>query len=102
MPALSACGVQGVCYRRVKTKESIVATASMPNVKLRVTISIDIDARDYLEAAEHQKKIESYLSSVQAEYPGAEILVKERRGPRPESGASRAVRVRSGRLRAYD
>lgn len=79
-----------------------MATASMPNVKLRVTISIDIDARDYLEAAEHQKKIESYLSSVQTEYPSAEILVKERRGPRPETGASRAVRVHSGRLRAYD
>jgi hypothetical protein len=77
-------------------------TATMPNVKLRVTISIDIDAEDYLEAAEHQKKIQTYLASVQAEYPEAAILVKERRGPRPEISASRAVRVHSGKLRAYD
>ena len=30
---------------------------TMPSVRLRATIAIDVDAADYLEAAEHQKKL---------------------------------------------
>ncbi len=76
---------------------------TMPTVRLRVTITIDVDAADYLEAAEHQKRLESYLSSVRTEYPAAEISAKERRGPRPVSRHEpRRLRVNSGKLHAYE
>ncbi len=75
----------------------------MPAVRLRVTIVIDLDAQDYLEAAEHQKRLETYVSSVRETYPGAAISAKERRGPRPVSTAMpRALRVTSGKLHAYE
>jgi len=76
---------------------------TMPTVRLRVTITIDIDAEDYLEAAEHQKKLEVYLASVRDEYPSAGISVRERRGPRAEEPRPpRLVRVHSGKLNAYE
>jgi len=71
-------------------------------MRLRAHITIDIDAADYLEAAEHQRKIETCLSSVKTDYPEAEVTVRERRGARPPKPHVREVRVHSGRLRVYE
>ncbi len=75
---------------------------SMPNVRLRATIAIEVDAADYLEAAEHQKMLETHLSSVRTDYPEATITVIERR-PQITAGAARprTVKVRTGRLNSY-
>ncbi len=75
----------------------------MPNVRLRVAITIDIDALDYLEAAEHQRRLETCLSSVKTEYPDVAVSIKERRAPKPERTSSpRRFHLQSGRLHAYD
>jgi hypothetical protein len=75
---------------------------TMPSVRLRATIAIDVDAADYLEAAEHQKKLESHLTAVRADYPEASIAVIERR---PQSVVGpvrpRGMKVRTGRLNTY-
>jgi hypothetical protein len=76
---------------------------AMPSVRLRATISIDVDAADYLEAAEHQKRLETHLSTVRGDYPEAWIAVIERRRPAADAPAHRReLRVRTGRLNAYE
>ena len=75
---------------------------TMPAVRLRATISIEVDAADYLEAAEHQRRLETHLSTVRSDYPEAWIAVTERR----RSGGSsevrpREVRVKTGKLHDY-
>lgn len=75
----------------------------MPGVRLRVTVTIDIDAADFLEAAEHQKRVEKYLDSVQAEYPSAFVSVKQRRRASSEGPSTpRTLKYSTGRLNAYD
>jgi hypothetical protein len=80
-----------------------LSNAAMPGVRLRVTVTIDIDAADFLDAAEHQKKVEKYLASVQDEYPSAWVSVKQRRRPTTEAPTQgRTLRFSTGRLNAYD
>jgi hypothetical protein len=67
-----------------------------------VTLTIDIDAADYLEAGEHQKRLESCLEPTMAAYPGAVITVVERRERRPTASREpRLAAVPSGKLKAY-
>jgi hypothetical protein len=75
---------------------------AMPRVRLRATIAIEVDAADYLEAAQHQKMLETLLSAVRNDYPEATIAVIERR-PQSASGPARLrpVKVRTGRLNSY-
>jgi hypothetical protein len=76
---------------------------AMPAVRLRATISIEVDAVDYLEAAEHQRRLESHLSSVKSDYPEAWIAVTERRRPQAASRTRpRDLTVRTGKLHAYE
>ncbi len=80
-----------------------MSNGTMPGVRLRVTVTIDIDAADFLEAAEHQKRVEKYLNTVQSEYPSASLAVKQRRRPSSEGPAApRALKFKTGRLNAYD
>lgn len=51
----------------------------IPSVRLRVTIVVDIDAADYLEAGEHQKKIERHLDAMKIDYPAASLSLRQRR-----------------------
>ena len=76
---------------------------SMPAVRLRVTMTIDIDATDYLEAAEHQKRLETCLGVVRDSYPSLAVEVRERRGAKSRAqAATRPFRVQSGKLNAYE
>jgi hypothetical protein len=80
-----------------------VETSSMPTIRLRVTISVDVEATDFLEAAEHQKRLQTYLSSLRDEYPEAALSVRDRRAPRVErSRPPRAMHARSGKLNVYE
>jgi hypothetical protein len=75
----------------------------MPGVRLRVTVTIDIDATDFLEAAEHQKRVEKFLGAVQGEYPSAFVSVKQRRRPSADGPAApRTLKFSTGRLNTYD
>jgi hypothetical protein len=67
-----------------------------------VSLTIDIDAADYLEAGEHQKRLESCLEPVKEAYPGAVIAVVERRERRAAAPREpHYAGVPSGRLKAY-
>lgn len=48
-------------------------------MRLRAQIIVDIDADDYVEAAEHQSTLQRYLTEIQARYPSASLSMRERR-----------------------
>lgn len=73
---------------------------------LRAQISIDIEAADFVEAAEHQRTLETLLTEVRARYAEAVLDIRERRTrvlPAPDSrpSAQRAYEPNTGRLHAY-
>ncbi|MBS0296368.1 MAG: hypothetical protein JSR45_08650 [Proteobacteria bacterium] len=72
-------------------------------IRFRTEISIDIDAVDYLAAAEHQKQIELMLRDLRAAYPNLVMSVRPRRAPRVRRAAE-ASRLRhyTGRLNTYE
>ncbi|GAA0528553.1 hypothetical protein FHS83_002323 [Rhizomicrobium palustre] len=55
-------------------------------MRLRAQITIDISAEDFVEAAEHQNKLARFVESLKSEYPNAEMIIRERRERRPDSG----------------
>lgn len=79
---------------------------SMPPVKIRVAIMIDVDAADYLAAAEHQARIERHLQQIRDEYPAAVLSVSQRRRTAERTARNgeirRLVGVRTGNLNRYD
>ena len=48
-------------------------------MRLRAQIVVDIDAGDYVEAAEHQNLLQQYLKEIQLRYPDASLTMRERR-----------------------
>jgi len=48
-------------------------------MKLCGQISVELDVGDYVEAADHQKRLEEILRQVRAAYPDATLLMRERR-----------------------
>ena len=76
---------------------------AMPAKLLRATITIDVEALDYLEAADHQKRIETHLAQVKEAYPGAWMVLSEpRRSAAAGPATPRKLYMRSGRLNAYE
>lgn len=51
----------------------------MSVMRLRAQIVVDIDAGDYVEAAEHQNTLQRYLKDIQSRYPNASLSMRERR-----------------------
>lgn len=73
-------------------------------MKLRAQITVDVDADDYISAAEHQKRLEDLFHNLQRDYEHAELEFKTRRGgvaPRSKS-TPHPVRRASGHLHAYE
>lgn len=72
-------------------------------MRLRAEITIEIDADDFVVAADHQRRVESLLNQVREAYPQAGLLLRERkertaaRRFRPEE----PLRERTGRLSQY-
>jgi hypothetical protein len=64
-------------------------TGPVKRIKLRATITIDIDATDYLDAARIQKEIEELRDGFNDRYGPAEYDLRERRdrGPTVEPEA---------------
>jgi hypothetical protein len=57
-------------------------------MRLRAQIVVDIDAGDYVEAAEHQRLLQQYLEDIQARYPDASLTMRERRERRHDGMTS--------------
>lgn len=48
-------------------------------MKLCGQISVELSVGDYIEAADHQKRLEDILRLVRDAYPGATLAMRERR-----------------------
>lgn len=48
-------------------------------MRLRAHITIDIDAADFVSAAEHQRRVEQLLAIVKQQYANANLELRERR-----------------------
>lgn len=48
-------------------------------MKLSGQISVELNVGDYVEAADHQKRLEDILRQVRAAYPEATLSMRERR-----------------------
>lgn len=74
-------------------------------MKVRATITIDIDAADFIEAAEHQRQAEAILRDVRKVYGSAALDFRERRTSRRDrvqpSVSPRQSIVKTGRVNEY-
>ena len=74
-------------------------------MKLRATIVIDIDAADFVEAADHQRTIEGFLIDLKRNYGDAAVDFRESRTTRPgrQKTPSRLLPQNQalGRMRPY-
>lgn len=76
-------------------------------MRLRASITVDIDAADYVEAATHQRRLQELFEAVSAAYPGAEFQFRERRvraARRPrEAGPEGVTQLKhyTGKLNRY-
>lgn len=48
-------------------------------MRLRAQITIDIEARDFVDAADHQRRLEELVQAIKGEYSQAALLLRERR-----------------------
>lgn len=48
-------------------------------MKIVGQITVELSARDFVEAADHQRRLESLLAVVRQQYPAAALNVRERR-----------------------
>jgi hypothetical protein len=73
-------------------------------MKLRAQIVIDVDADDFVEAAKHQVKIESFLRELEPEYPSVVLTFRERRAAAMGASDPQATGVRkpTGKLNIYE
>jgi hypothetical protein len=70
-------------------------------LKLRIDISIEIEAADFIEAAAHQGAMQRHVESLRGEYPQVLMTIKERRGPRLTPVKRPEKLRRSGVLQHY-
>jgi hypothetical protein len=73
-------------------------------VKLRASITIDIDAPDFVTAAEHQRRMEELIAQTRAVYPQASLELRQGRIVSSGRGAPRTPSVAhaTGRLNQYE
>jgi hypothetical protein len=55
----------------------------IPKLTLRAQITIEVSALDYVEAAEHQRRVEALFAAVSAEYDAAALTFHQLRPRRP-------------------
>jgi hypothetical protein len=70
-------------------------------LKLRIDISVEIEAADFIEAAAHQGAFQSHLDALQIDYPQASMTIRERRGPRLTPVKRSEKLRRSGTVQPY-
>lgn len=71
---------------------------------MKAEIALEVDAADFIEAAEHQKKLEVFLRSLKELYPEAELRFWERRERtgRGRDDSKPAARTPVRRVNEYD
>lgn len=74
-------------------------------MKLRAQITIDIDVDDFIEAADHQRRVSLIAASVRREYAQADLVFRQRRersGRLHPMPAPRGAVHYTGRMREYE
>jgi len=51
-------------------------------MKLRAQFVVDVTAADYLQAADHQKRLGEFLAGLKLHYSDATLIIRERRKPK--------------------
>ena len=71
-------------------------------IHLRVTVTINMEAEDFFEAAEHQRRLEQAMVPLLEAYPTAAVVMSRGRGGRGEfPNKARAPQVQSGKVSHY-
>ena len=86
------------------TADGLAAGASRVQPKvLRAIITVEMEACDYVEAADHQKQLVAALAVIHRDYPSAWLTLGGRH-PRGDDQAGRRPRLlrQSGRLNEYE
>ena len=71
-------------------------------MKLCGQISVELTVGDYIEAADHQKRLEAILKLVRDAYPAATLAMRERRQRKAAPLARRPGAQPTGALNRYD
>ena len=72
------------------------------NIHLRVTVTIEMEAEDFFEAAEHQRRLEASMIPLLEAYPSASVVLSRGRGARGEiPNKVRVPQIASGKVRHY-
>lgn len=56
-------------------------------MKLRAEFVVDVTAIDFVQAADHQKRLAEFLQTLKTGYADATLTIRERRKPRPVRAA---------------
>ena len=73
-------------------------------MKLRAEIVIDIEAADYIAAADHQRSVQALFEGVRSRYGDASLAFRQLRELRARAAAKPAVRQphRTGSVALYE
>jgi hypothetical protein len=71
-------------------------------MKLTGQISIELSVDDFVEAADHQKRLEELLGLVRRSYPEATLNMRERRERKPMALAAAPRPLLGGALNRYE
>ena len=73
-------------------------------MKMRANFLVEVEAADFIGAADHQRSIEALFDAVRAQYPSAKLsfkAVRETSPPRPTKPRTRQL-MRTGNLSLYE
>ena len=72
-------------------------------MKLRATFVIEVEAQDYLSAADYQRRLEGYLGTMKDEFGSVDFSFRERRTAQPRRPRPTArPHLRTGNLHDYE
>lgn len=71
-------------------------------MKLKSVITIDMEADDFVAAAEHQRQMEAIIDNIHNLYPQAILEVSERRPRGAPRSAIQVAQRRTGSLHQYE
>jgi hypothetical protein len=79
---------------RIRTQHRTITRASrgLRAMKLRAEIVIEIDAADYIAAADHQRSVQAIFNEVRTRYGGASLAFRQLRERRGAAHPSSPVR----------
>jgi hypothetical protein len=73
----------------------------MDKIRLRATITIEIEADDFTDAAIHQKRLTAAVDKLSETYSGIKLSLRERRDRRPRETEAKPLGVTTGRMHRY-